>query len=60
MFIHNMDANSVDTVFFAVVPDSFMNRGSKDEAPRVSNVANSVLDGIVDTPFLAPRDPWSF
>jgi hypothetical protein len=60
MFIYSMDANSVDTVFFAVVPDSFMNRGPKNEAARVPAVANGALEAVVDTPFLAPRDPWSF
>lgn len=49
----------VDPVFYAVVPDSFMNRhsdGYVGERPAPEFVARLEADA----PLLAPRDPWSF
>ncbi len=51
---------AVDPVFFAVVPDSFMQRdpGDGNRRPLVS-VAGEWSE-ITDTPLFGPRDRWSF
>ena len=59
MFIYSMETNTVDSVFFPVVPDSFMSRGSSDRPKRHTTVIEGWREET-DTPLVAPRDPWSF
>lgn len=60
MNTYSTNRDSVETVFFAVVPDSFTNRDSTSGIKRPRHeVAGSWRDET-DVPILAPRDPWSF
>jgi hypothetical protein len=56
---YSIDAQDVDPVFFAVVPDAFMTRGGGDRGRQNRIEAGDWMD-VHDTPVLAPRDPWSF
>lgn len=56
MVIHDIETNAVEAVFYPVVPDSFMTR---DSAPQF-NAAFGVLMNGIESPILAPHDPWSF
>jgi hypothetical protein len=59
--IYSTERQGVDPVFFAVVPDSFMNRGSAGLPPhRAGLLADAHDDAETDTPLLAPNDRWSF
>lgn len=60
MVIYSMEANVVEPVFFPVVPDSFMTRGSVERRGRVQRPVDGGWNDVIDTPFLAPQDPWSF
>lgn len=60
MNTYSMHRDSVETVFFAVVPDSFMNRDSNDGLARPRYVVAGNWRDEIDVPVLAPRDPWSF
>jgi hypothetical protein len=56
---YNAGNEVVDPVFYAVVPDSFMNRHS-DAAIGDRPAPDFMLRLEADAPLLAPRDPWSF
>jgi hypothetical protein len=56
---YNVRNEVVDPVFYAVVPDSFMNRHS-DAAIGDRPAPEFMLRLEADAPLLAPRDPWSF
>lgn len=56
MVTHDIETNAVEAVFYPVVPDSFMTRNS---APEFSAKFGGLGDEI-DSPILAPHDPWSF
>jgi hypothetical protein len=56
---YNAGNEVVDPVFYAVVPDSFMNRHS-DAAIGDRPAPEFMLRLEADAPLLAPRDPWSF
>jgi len=58
--MYNIDPGAVEAVFFAVVPDSFMNSESSERS--TGNLRSGTADwpDILETPVLAPRDPWSF
>lgn len=60
MNTYRIERDSVEPVFFAVVPDSFMNRDTKDGTVRPRFVAEGAWRDEMDVPVLAPRDPWSF
>jgi len=60
MNTYSMDRDAVEPVFFAVVPDSFTNRDSKDGGSRPRYVIAGNWRDELDVPILAPRDPWSF
>ena len=51
---------AVDTVFFAVVPDSFMQRDPGDGNRRPASSVTGEWSDITDTPLFAPCDRWSF
>lgn len=57
---YTKDHESVDPVFFAVVPDSFMRRDSGDGTYRSVRYHAAEWSEITDTPLIGPRDPWSF
>ena len=57
MVTRDMEANAVETVFYPVVPDSFMTR---DSAPPFNANAFGMLGKEINSPILAPHDPWSF
>lgn len=56
---YNGENGVVDPVFYAVVPDSFMNRQS-DAVVGVRPAPEAFHGAEVDAPLLAPSDPWSF
>jgi hypothetical protein len=60
MVIYTMEANVVEPVFYPVVPDSFMKRESADHRGPARLAIDSNLSDVIDSPFLAPQDPWSF
>lgn len=60
MVIHNIETNAVGAVFYPVVPDSFMTRDSATHSSPVFNAGFGVLANEIDSPILAPHDPWSF
>jgi hypothetical protein len=60
MVIHHIDSNTVDPVFYAVVPDSFMTRESINGSIRPHNSKFGDWADEIDSPILAPHDPWSF
>jgi hypothetical protein len=55
-----MEANAVEPVFYPVVPDSFMTRGSVERRGRIQRPVDGSWNDVIDTPILAPQDPWSF
>lgn len=56
MVTHDTEYNAVDTVFYPVVPDSFMTR----DTASPFNAKFGTMGHEVDSPILAPHDPWSF
>lgn len=58
-FFYSTDNGAVDPVFYAVVPDSFMNRMSGNPFGH-RPAPDAFRDGEADAPLLAPSDPWSF
>ncbi len=58
--IYTIDADSVDPVFFAVVPDSFMTRQSSASRRQIMALADADWQDQEDAPLLAPQDRWSF
>lgn len=56
---YSMENGAVDPVFYAVVPDSFMNRSSATPVGQ-RPAPDSFHGSVSDAPILAPRDPWSF
>ncbi len=61
--IYSIERDIVDPVFFAVVPDSFMNRpsfGRPASAPVADHLDSDDWVEQVDAPVVAPRDRWSF
>jgi hypothetical protein len=58
--IYSIEVDAVDPVFFAVVPDCFMNRAS-GAAAQVRELSDA--DGWPadqDMPLVSPNDRWSF
>lgn len=51
---------AVDPVFFAVVPDSFMQRDPGEGNRRPASSVAGEWSEITDTPLFGPRDRWSF
>jgi hypothetical protein len=60
MVIYSMDTNAVEPVVYPVVPDSFMSRESADHRGQTHLAIDSHPSDVIDSPFLAPQDPWSF
>ena len=60
MVTYSMDRDSVEPVFYAVVPDSFMNRDAKGGTTRPRHGAGGSWRDETDVPVVAPSDPWSF
>ena len=60
MNIYSTNKDSVEFVFFAVVPDSFMNRDSVRGSHRSYRDSDNDWAQETDKPILAPHDPWSF
>jgi len=57
--IYSIERDSVDPVFFAVVPDTFMTQGSGGQPVELRrDVAE--WSGDLGRPFVAPQDRWSF
>lgn len=58
--VYNVDVESVDSIFFAVVPDSFMAKetGSMREAREWDGAEEWSEER--DQPLLSPHDRWSF
>lgn len=57
--IYSIDADSVDSVFFAVVPDSFMRRSGPVSGRRYTVADGEFADAQVAT-MVTPHDRWSF
>ena len=51
---------AVDPVFFAVVPDSFMQRDPGEGNRRLSSSVAGEWSEMTDVPLFGPRDRWSF
>ena len=60
MNTYSMDRDFVEPVFYAVVPDSFMNWDFNVGTTRPRHVVAGTWRDETDVPVLAPRDPWSF
>lgn len=59
--IYSIERETVDPVFFAVVPDSFMTRElGQRPTLRSNNVKGNGSDDMFDQPILSPHDRWSF
>ena len=57
---YSIDRDSVEPVFYAVVPDSFMNSDPRSGLSRSRHVIAGTSRDETDVPVLAPSDPWSF
>jgi hypothetical protein len=57
--IYNMELEAVEPVFYAVVPDSFMNRESAGEARQLPEGGSEWTEAS-EAVFIAPHDAWSF
>jgi hypothetical protein len=57
--MYNIEHDSVDSVFFAVVPDSFMNRSGSVSGKRFAMSETDFADATIAT-LVAPHDRWSF
>jgi hypothetical protein len=55
-----MEREAVDSVFFAVVPDSFMTRESGSRPPSRQNWDGADWADEKDRPLVSPNDRWSF
>jgi len=60
MVTHDIETNAVEAVFYPVVPDSFMTRDSTNRSAPQFNARFGVLVNEIESPILAPHDPWSF
>ena len=60
MIMYRMERESVDPVFFAVVPDSFMTRESCSRLPARQSWDGTDYTDEQDRPLVAPNDRWSF
>ena len=60
MVIHDIETNAVEAVFYPVVPDSFMPRDGASRPRLHLNAHHGLLANEMDSPILAPHDPWSF
>jgi hypothetical protein len=59
--LYSIERDSVDPVFFAVVPDSFMTRESRGHLePRQENWDGVDWEEARDAPLISPNDRWSF
>jgi len=57
--MYSIEHDSVDSVFFAVVPDSFMKRSGSVSGHRFNAAETDFADVTVAT-LVAPHDRWSF
>ena len=57
--MYSIEHDSVDSVFFAVVPDSFMKRSGSVSGTRYAVSDTDFADVTVAT-LVAPHDRWSF
>lgn len=57
---YRIDSDIVEPIFFAVVPDDFINRnrGGPVALRRYAHIGEWADES--DTPILAPHDRWSF
>ncbi len=60
MVIRDIETNAVEAVFYPVVPDSFMTRESGGPSALAANARFGGWAPEMDSPILAPHDPWSF
>lgn len=60
MTSYSTHAVHVDTVFFAVVPDSFMTRSGAEGARAEHAKGGADWPEEVDRPLVSPHDRWSF
>ena len=58
--IYSIEREAVDSVFFPVVPDSFMRRESEAQAPVRHNWDGADWADEKDCPLVSPNDRWSF
>jgi hypothetical protein len=58
--IYSIERDAVDSVFFAVVPDSFMTRESEAKPPLRQNWDGVEWADEKDRPLVSPNDRWSF
>jgi hypothetical protein len=57
---YSIGRESVDPVFFPVVPDSFMRRASGEAKSAPAGATFGDWSEEVERPLVAPLDPWSF
>ena len=60
MVKHDIETNAVEPVFYAAVPDSFMKRDSGNRSAPTFSLKFGAWTDEMDSPILAPHDPWSF
>jgi hypothetical protein len=60
MVRENTDFDTVDRVFFPVVPDSFMRRAPGKVSVLAQRYLGSEWAEELERPLLSPRDRWSF
>lgn len=58
--IYSISGDTVDPVFFPVVPDSFMKRETMPARNERRGQPQGEWHDITDQPILAPNDRWSF
>ncbi|HEX2365736.1 MAG TPA: hypothetical protein VHJ00_12015 [Bradyrhizobium sp.] len=58
--IYSIERDAVDSVFFAVVPDSFMTRESEAKPSVRQNWDGADWADEKDRPLVSPNDRWSF
>ena len=56
--LYSIDRDRVDSVFYPVVPDSFMSR--EGSVRPVRSRSSGVWTEEVERPIIAAGDPWSF
>ena len=59
MVIYSIDQETVEPVFYPVVPDSFMNRESNGTSATAASGGIELAEAF-DSVIVTPRDPWSF
>lgn len=60
MVTHDIETSAVKAVFYPVVPDSFMTRESGTHSKPAVDTKAGAWAMEMDSPILAPHDPWSF